>query len=37
MRKRFESVTGNPRIVLITTGGTIVQEYDCASGANLEA
>ena len=26
--KRFSSVTGNARIVVITTGGTIVQKFD---------
>ncbi len=30
--KRFGSVTGEARIVVITTGGTIVQEFDKESG-----
>ena len=29
---RFSSFSGNARIVVITTGGTIVQKFDCESG-----
>ena len=32
MLKRFPSVTGNARIVVITTGGTIVQKFDKICG-----
>ena len=32
MIRRFPSVTGNARIVIITTGGTIVQKFDQESG-----
>lgn len=32
MLKRFPSITGNARIVVITTGGTIVQKFDSKMG-----
>jgi L-asparaginase/Glu-tRNA(Gln) amidotransferase subunit D len=32
MLKRFPSVSGNARIVVITTGGTIVQKFDKTCG-----
>lgn len=30
--KRFDSVSGDPRIAVITTGGTIVQKFDEEQG-----
>lgn len=30
--KKFPSLSGNARIVVITTGGTIVQKYDKGKG-----
>ena len=30
--RRFDSFTGDARIVVITTGGTIVQKFDKESG-----
>ena len=35
MLKRFPSITGNARIVVITTGGTIVQKFDKNSGGYI--
>ena len=32
MLRRFNSATGDARIIVITTGGTIVQQFDQASG-----
>lgn len=32
MLRRFPSLTGNARIVVITTGGTIVQKFDKKCG-----
>lgn len=30
--KRYDSITGDPRITVITTGGTIVQKFDEEQG-----
>ena len=32
MMKRFPSTSGNARIVVVTTGGTIVQKFDAENG-----
>jgi L-asparaginase/Glu-tRNA(Gln) amidotransferase subunit D len=32
MLRRFNSTTGDARIVIITTGGTIVQKFDTETG-----
>lgn len=36
MLRRFPSESGSARIIVITTGGTIVQKFDCDLGVMFQ-